>query len=298
MNEAPHAPLERLYDTVPQFLRSVPQFLREIKFRVVERPSELRAASNLVYREYVKRGYIQPNAARMKLSLYHALPDTTTFIAVHHKTGVLGTLSLIQDSTLGLPMDEVYKSELDVLRQQGHRIAEASMLSFDSTLLSSKALPMFHAKKMVLTLRLFKVMFDYLRCCTTATELVACFNPKHQILYEFLHLQPLGGLRSYSIVSGHPAVARHLNVSETQRLATMYPVLEFFYGAVSARRRFLKRLQLSLQDLQELFVRACPILASLSPSEAEHLRRCYPQFALEPLLQGSLAPDFSPAPAL
>ena len=298
MEASQYAPLERLYDTVPQFLRSVPQFLREIKFRVVERTSELRAASNLVYREYVKRGYIQPNAARLKLSLYHALPDTTTFIAIHRKTGVLGTLSLIQDSSLGLPMDEVYKSELDAMRRQGHQIAEASMLSFDSTLLNSNALPTFHAKKMVLTLRLFKVMFDYLRSCTTATELVACFNPKHQILYEFLHMQPLGGLKSYSIVSGNPAVARHLNVSETQRLAAIYPVLEFFYGEVSARRRFLRRLQLSLQDLQELFLRVCPILASLSPSEAEYLRRCYPEFALESLLQTSLAPDLSHAPAL
>ena len=190
-------------------------------------------------------------------------------------------------------MDEIYKSELDLMRQQGHHLAEASMLSFDSTLLNSKALPTFHAKKMVLTLRLFKVMFDYLRSATPTTELVACFNPKHQILYEFLHMQPLGGLKSYSATNGSPALARHLNVADTAQLAGMYPVLQFFYDISSSPKPFAKKLRLTASHLRELFVESSAVFRTSSSDEIAHIRTCYPDYAFETVLHGITQPDLS-----
>ena len=78
---------------------------------------------------------------------------------------------------------------------------------------------------MVLTLRLFKTMFDYVRTCTTATELVACFHPKHEALYEFLHLEPLAGMRPYAAVNGRPlqfsSFVRSLSILEGGMPAAM-----------------------------------------------------------------------------
>ena len=159
------------------------------------------------------------------------------------------------------------------------------MLSFDSTLLNSKALPTFHAKKMVLTLRLFKVMFDYLRSSTPVTELVACFNPKHQILYEFLHLQPFGALKSYSMVNGSPALARHLNVAETARLAKLYPVLEFFYGHMPSAKQFVHKLMFTPEHLRDLFVQSSNVFKSTSPSELAFIKACYPAYSFNSILE-------------
>ncbi len=268
-------PLERLYETVPQFLDQAPPLLPSVDFRVVETIEELRAATHLAYREYLKRGYVNPHPSQLKLSVFHALPETTTFIAVHPERGVIGTMALIPDSPLGLPMEEVYKPELDGLRRGGHRVAEASMLAFDTTLFFRKGLPRFQTTQLILTLQLFKLLFDYIRCATNITELVACFNPRHRILYEFLHLQPLGGLKSYSLVNGNPAIAGHLTIAATQRLAESYPVVRFFWQQTHATQTYANRLRLSVEDFEDLFLRSSSVLASASSSELAHLQQCY-----------------------
>ena len=223
------AALDRLYEAVSQDLCEILKDLRPVTFRVVRTPEELEAASQLVYREYLKRGYENPNATRARLSIYHALPETRALIAVSRRQ-IIGTMTIIQDSPLGLPMDTIYKPELDTMRAQGHRLAEASMLSFDRDLFRSQGLAKFQPLQLALILRLFKLMFDYLRGCTPVTELVACFNPRHQGLYDFLHLKPMGGMKPYSVVNGNPAVASHLNIAQTELISKHHPVLRFFYG--------------------------------------------------------------------
>jgi hypothetical protein len=259
-------------------------FLRPIEFRVVRTAAELKIAMGLVYREYVARGYLVPNAAELKLSIYNALSSTTTFIGLHHTAGIIATISLVLDSPLGLPMDEIYKAELDDLRRAGHQMAEASMLALDSRLFGRKVFTLFHPKKMFLTLRLFKTLFDYMRTSTTADELVACFNPKHQSLYDLLHMQPLGPLKTYSSANGNPAIARHLNVVETRAKMTSSPILQFAYGRVRSSRHFASRLMLSADELQELFVQAVPVFGSASPTELECVRRCYPSYDFDRIL--------------
>lgn len=282
-------PLERLYETVPQFLDRAP-IVSSIDFRVVETVDELKAATHLAYREYLKRGYVNPQPSQLKLSIFYALPETTTFIAVHPEHGVIGTMALIPDSPLGLPMDDVYTPELDELRRRGHRVAEASMFAFDTALFSRKGLPRFHATRLILTLQLFKLMFDYLRSATDVTELVACFNPRHQVLYEFLHLEPLGGLKSYSLVNGNPAVAAHLSIAGTQQLAQIYPVVKFFWEPIHSADAYTNRLQLAVDDLEDLFVRSSTIFASASHSELAYLLRSYPTDACAELLR-TYAPE-------
>ena len=190
-------------------------------------------------------------------------------------------------------MDEAYKLELDRFRKQGLILAEAGLLALDTELFGRGIFTMFHAKKLLLTLRLFKVMFDYLRARTNTDELVACFNPKHEILYDFLQLKPLGGLKSYTAANGNPAVARHLDVAETQRRATSHIAYQLFYGATPSSRAFSHKLLLSPEDLHELFVSSSNIFASASPTELAHIRSCYPQYAFDQILHrtGPPAPN-------
>lgn len=263
---------------------SVPQFLRPIEFRIVQTREEFQAASHLVYREYLKRNYTRQNASQMKLSLYQALPTTATFIAVR-RSRVIGTISLIEDSLLGLPIDEAYKLELDRLRRARRHVAEATMLALDTDMFGHGVFTMFHAKKLMLTLRLFKVLFDYLRTSTPADELVACFNPKHQILYDFLQLRPLGRLKSYSSANGNPAVARHLNIAETEQHAKAHVAYRFFFGLTPSAKPFAKKLVLSPADLRTLFVAQTSIFASASPTELHFIKSCYPGYDFQQILQ-------------
>lgn len=270
--------LERLYSEIPSDLREASEERVPVRVRIAESVEDLKAASHLVYTEYLRRGYIRPNPSELKLSLYHALPQTVTFLAEDGDGRVRGTVTLIEDSPLHLPMDEAYQSELNSLRRQGHRLAEVSMLTLDPSMRRpGMGLGSFQVMQMGLTIQLFKLMFDYARVCTDVTELVACFHPRHDVLYEFLRLQRLGGLRSYSVVNGKPAVARHLNVLDTGRQDARDhdPVLRFFYDTPSSPGAFAGRLLLSPDDLQELFIRCCPVFAAASASELSHLEQCY-----------------------
>ena len=280
--ELPTSSLGRIYDFLPRFLRPM-------EFRVVESVDELTKASHLVYREYLKRNYIKPYTTQLKLSIYHALPSTAAFIAVKHRK-IVGTVSVIEASPLGLPMDEVYKLELDALRKQGRNLAEISMLALDSEEFSNRAFTMFNPRKLLVTLRLFRVMFDYLRSSTKVHDLVACFNPKHQILYDFLQLKPLGGVKSYSGANGNPAVARFLNVNATQQEAKAHAAYKFFYGKIPSARPFAKRLRLTPDEMQWLFVLHSSVFGSASSEEMEQVKGCYPTYDFERILRGAVSP--------
>jgi hypothetical protein len=280
MSFQPLAALGHVHETAAHFLKPV-------EFRTVRSSAELKSAMQLVYREYVARGYLTPNPAELKLSIYNALVTTTTLVAVHHSVGVIATVSLIQDSPLGLPMDEVYKAELDDMRRDGHRLAEASMLALDSRLFGGRRVfTLFHPKKMFLTLRLFKALFDYLRVMTKADELVACFNPKHQSLYDLLHMQPLGSLKTYSSANGHPAIAKRFNVVTSKADMQTSPILQFLYSRTPSTKRYAGTLVLSAEELRELFVRTAAVFASASPTELEHVRQGYPAYDFEQILRG------------
>jgi len=285
--------LARFDECVPTLQRHTQTVPTSVIFRPADTLDELKAAAHLVYRAYLKRKYIKPNPNQLKLSIFHALPDTTTFIALHSDCGLLGTLTTIQDSPLGLPMDEAYKPELDTLRRQGRSLAEVSMLSFESRVGQShhpglRTLPF---AQLHLTLQLFKTMFDYITSDTAVTDLVACFNPRHQALYEFLHLQPLGGLKPYSLVNGKPAVAASLNIAETGRLAATYPILQFFYQTPRSVTPSTQKLPLSFEALHELFIRSSSIFASASPSELAYIASCYPSYPFQELLPDLFSPS-------
>lgn len=270
-----------------RFHDSVPQFLQPVTFKVVETAEELLEASHLAYREYLKRNYVKPNEYRLKLSLYHALPTTTVFIAQHRKAGIIGTLTLVEDSPFGLPMEEIYRAEVDQLRQHNFRLAEATSLALNTELFGRGVFTLFHAKKLLLTLRLFRVMFDYLRSCTATDELVACFNPKHQILYEFLQLQPLGGLKAYASANDNPAIARHLNVAQTEMQATTHVAYRLFYGQKPTPTVFANRLKFSEHDLRRVFVELAPVFAAASIHELDLIKRCYPTYDFSAILEGA-----------
>jgi len=88
----------------------------------------LEQAFRLVHDQYVARGYMRPEPSSWRLSVHHALPTTKVFVA-RDQHRVVGTMTLVPDSPLGLPLDELYGSEVTALRNEGRYVTEVSGLA-------------------------------------------------------------------------------------------------------------------------------------------------------------------------
>jgi hypothetical protein len=80
--------------------------------------SDFDGAFRLLHDQYVWRQYMRPNPAGRRLNLHNVLPTTKVFVA-RAEARVVGTLAAVEDSRLGLPMDEAFGAELGRLRERG-----------------------------------------------------------------------------------------------------------------------------------------------------------------------------------
>src|SRR5262249_42662020 len=96
-----------------------------LKFAIALGPDALAGAFRLVHDQYVSRGYMLPDPSGLRVGLHHTLPTTKVFVATLGPR-VVGTMTLIEDSVLGLPMDELYRDDLAHFRDQGRRVNEVS----------------------------------------------------------------------------------------------------------------------------------------------------------------------------
>ena len=99
--------------------------------RVANRFELRQKAYEFVYKVYLDEGYIKRENSKLRLSIYDALPDTTTLVAEDHKGNFCGTITMVLDSPIGLPSDLQYKKEVDRLRNAGRNICELISFGID-----------------------------------------------------------------------------------------------------------------------------------------------------------------------
>ena len=170
--------------------------------------AELDAASRLVHRCYVDRGYALPSADGRHVSPYLAMPSTAVFVA---RAGgdVVATVSLLEDSELHLPCDDLYAAELGALRRAKLRVAEVSALAISE---NHRGVTL-HAMS-----SLIHVVGVYGRDLAHLDYLCIAVHPRHASFYEKrLHFRRFGGLKAYGAVNGAPAVGLLLDLREIDR---------------------------------------------------------------------------------
>jgi hypothetical protein len=189
----PIAPISRVPQSIPVLGVS-----RPIEVKIASTASEWEQAFELAASSYQTRGYETPGLSRLRFTPYHALPDTRTFVA-KHEDRVVATLSVVMDNTsLGLPMEDIYPDEIATLRQQGRRLAETTTLA-DSGLGIREFIHVF--------LSLIKLAMHYHRRQRGDTPVIVV-NPRHRQFYtKMLGFVRLGPVRTYSSVQNHPAEA-------------------------------------------------------------------------------------------
>jgi len=128
----------------------------EITLKQAETEEEIRQALNIVHDSYVELEYMDPTESQLRFSKFHALP-TTVILVAKWEDEVIGTLSIIPDSALGLPADMTWS--LDKFRKNGKVIAEISSLAIKKD---------FRMRRGKLLMPLCKIMYLY---CTKLLKL-------------------------------------------------------------------------------------------------------------------------------
>ncbi|MBN1911919.1 MAG: long-chain N-acyl amino acid synthase [Pirellulales bacterium] len=178
-----------------------------ILYRIAAERAQREAAFRLVYDSYLEAGLGEPNTHRMRVTPYHLLPTTETFLATLDDQAVF-TISLILDGDLGMPMETVYAAEIAQRREAGLRMGEVSCLADRRTQFRG-FFPVF--------LRLCRLMVQYARR-QELDQLVIAVHPRHVRFYRrFLDFRTFGEQRTYPTVRDHPAVALCLDFARIDR---------------------------------------------------------------------------------
>ena len=175
---------------------------RTTSFKIASTRHEWEAALGLVYRVYVRSGLIRTNRHQVRVIPHHALPSTEVLIAAEGNK-ILGTLSIVGDGELGLPMETIYAEEVEQLRRQRLRIAEVSCLA-EGQDESSQSFSM-----------ISRLMAMTAQCASRRgiDQLLIAVHPRHVKFYErFLAFEVIGGQRTYVSVCDHPAVAMAMDL--------------------------------------------------------------------------------------
>lgn len=230
--------------------------------------AELESSYALVYDNYLRRGYIPKNDSEMRLTVFNAFPNTVTFVAMLHER-LVATVTLVDDTPAGLPMDEIYHDELQVLRDQGRHPTEVTMLA-DRRLSTNRSFFML--------IRLMKQVFDFATLYLGADDLCITVNPHHDKFYqEYLLFTPMGGLRAYPSVANNPALARRLDLGRVAEACVGRPnLLKHFYENRTPVERFSNRFVLSEEDVRYFFMERTQLMAESPEYITRHLQAHYP----------------------
>ena len=178
-----------------------------LQFKIANCAAERQGAFRLLYANYLRQGLGEPNPYEMRVTPFHLLDATTTFVAkLQHE--VVATLTLVADGELGLPLEAMYGPEVQRRRSRVVPIAEVSCLA-DRRKSPSRFLGTF--------MTLSKLMAQYARR-QGVDELLAAVHPRHAWFYRrYLGFEKFAGLAQCPHVQGKPAVGLRLSLPQFAR---------------------------------------------------------------------------------
>lgn len=146
--------------------------------RLLDTAEGRNSASMLINKMYAWRGYA---------GTHQASDDPNRIVLTATDKGdVVGTLSLGIDTDIGLMADEIFREELDGLRQHGAKLSEFTKLAFDPSVRSKAALA-----------NLFHLAVIYARDVHGCTDIVIEVNPRHRGFYKkMLGFEQVGELKT------------------------------------------------------------------------------------------------------
>ena len=165
--------------------------------RLADTSGDQQAAGLLIRKMYSWRGYaVDADGAIDGAGPASAASRITLFAEC--RGAVVGTMGLCLDGALGLPADENFRGQLDILRARGRRLAEPSRLAIDAGMTKRVFASMIH------------VSYLYAHVLHGFSDYVIEVNPRHVAFYQrMLGFELAGPSRPCSRV-GAPAVLLRL----------------------------------------------------------------------------------------
>ncbi len=194
-----------------------------LELKVAETREELEDCFRILHDAYVASGFMKPSPSGLRVTMYHALPTTTTLCAKYDGR-VVGTMSMIREGVFGFPLQSVF--DLSEVRAKQGQIAEISALAVH---------PDFRKTGGAILFPLMKFMYEYCTEYFDTRHLVIAVNPDKIELYEsllfFERLQETV-VDNYDFANGAPAVGATLDL----------PVAKEIFRRVYGKRKERKNL--------------------------------------------------------
>ncbi|MEJ6008022.1 GNAT family N-acetyltransferase [Paucibacter sp. AS339] len=180
-----------------------------LELKIAETKEELEQCFRILHDAYVSSGFMKPDPSGMRITMYHALPTTTTLCAKYDGR-VVGTISMIREGVFGFPLQSVF--DLEGVRIKGGNIAEISALAVH---------PDFRKTGGAILFPLMKFMREYCVEYFDTRHLVIAVNPEKIELYEallfFERLQETT-VDQYDFANGAPAVGATLDLKHAAEI--------------------------------------------------------------------------------
>ena len=174
-----------------------------LAYGVAKSLEDAQGAWRLVYRAYLRTGLIAPNHLRIH-TLPHAVGDGTMVVLGRIGPVTVSTLSTYLDGEHGLPLDSVYRKELDARREAGRKLVETGLFADRRAKLTRSADSLFELMR-------FAFYFARVR---GADDLIIGVHPRHAPFYRrFLGFEVCGEERNYSVVNDNPVVLLLLDLA-------------------------------------------------------------------------------------
>ncbi len=212
VRKAWHQSLRKVFSLFPRnirfsiyrsFAQCDPKPDERLVLKIAETKDELEACFRLLHDAYVSSGYMKPSPSGMRVTIYHALPTTTTLCAKVDGE-VVGTISLIRESVFGFPLQAIF--DLTHVRAHPGKIAEVSALAVH---------PKYRKTGGWILFPLMKFMYEYSTSFFDTRHLVIAVHPTRIEMYEsllfFNRLAPKP-VKEYDFANGAPAVGASLDL--------------------------------------------------------------------------------------
>lgn len=196
-------PRETRFAVYRSFVDCDPTPSDRLVLKIADSREELEACFSLLHDAYVDSGFMQPDPSGMRVTIYHALPTTTTLCAMWDGE-VVGTISLIRESAFGFPLQKIF--DLSAVRQKGGNLAEVSALAVH---------PKFRKTGGAILFPLMKFMYEYATEYFDTRHLLIAVNPNRIEMYEsllFFGRLTANVVENYDFANGAPAVGATLDL--------------------------------------------------------------------------------------
>lgn len=255
---------------------------RAVTYKIATTRSELEEAYSLVWKNYVETGFQADDDTKIRFTKYHLLPESRVFVA-NFREGLLaepkqfddrsvciGTVSLILDSPMGLPLDELCGKELSQVRAEGRKIAEVVGFAVNKDYTQYKVF-----------LHMFKLLFQYAGL-VGVTDIVCTVTAKHSRFYRKVCLfEPVGELTTYVSAQSVQAQGHILNIKEARKKSEEFyegkefdaNLHRFFFGEEYDEEE--RGGPISKEDLNYFATQRTDFLSQLVPKDLGILRSAY-----------------------